>query len=68
MTTVSFDDGQLRLLIVQTNVFAPTERAVTPEVGSPGVVTLALPVSTVHAPDPTVAVLPAKVAVVAQTV
>jgi hypothetical protein len=68
MTTVSLDAGQLRLLIVQTNVFAPTERAVTPEVGSPGVVTFALPVSTDHTPVPTVAVLPAKVTVVEQTV
>ena len=56
------------MLIVQTNVFAPTLRFETPEVGSPGVVTLALPVSTVHTPDPTVAVLPANVAEVAQTV
>jgi hypothetical protein len=67
-TTVSLEGGQLRLLIVQTNVFAPTLRFETPEAGSPGVVTIALPVRTVHVPVPTVAVLPASVAVVEQTV
>ncbi|HEY6190915.1 MAG TPA: hypothetical protein VI215_01165, partial [Bacteroidota bacterium] len=68
ITTVSLDGGQLALLIVQTNAFTPTERAVTPEVGSPGVVTIALPVMTVHAPVPTNAVLPAREVVVEQTV
>jgi archaellin len=68
ITTVSLDGGQLALLIVQTNAFTPTERAVTPEVGSPGVVTFALPVSTVHTPVPTDAVLPAREVVVEQTV
>ena len=67
-TTVSLDGGQLALLIVQTNVLAPTLRFVTPEPGSVTVVTLPVPVSTVHAPVPTVAVLPANVAVVEQTV
>jgi len=55
------------LLIVQTNVFAPTERPVTPEVGLPGVVTDAPPAMTVHAPDPTEGALPASVAVAIQT-
>ena len=66
--TVSFDAGQDKLAIVHTKLFAPTLRFVTPEVGSPGVVTVALPAITVHAPVPTVEVLPAKVAVVEQTV
>src|ERR1051326_5954585 len=68
ITTVSLDGGQLALLIVQTNAFTPTERAVTPEVGSPDVVTIAFPVMTVHAPVPTNAVLPAREVVVEQTV
>ena len=66
--TVSLDTGHEALLIVQTNVFAPTESPVTPEVGSDGVVTDAVPAITVQAPVPTVGVLPAKVAVVEQTV
>ena len=66
--TVSLDAGQEALLIVHTNVLAPTESPVTPDVGLPGVVTDALPAITVHVPVPTVGVLPANVAVVAQTV
>jgi hypothetical protein len=66
--TVSLVDGQTPLPIVQTKLFTPTLRLVTPDVGSPGVVTAALPARTVHTPDPTVAVLPASVVVVAQTV
>src|SRR5258706_9433277 len=38
ITTVSLDEGQLALLTVQTNSLAPTERPVTPDVGTPGVV------------------------------
>ena len=68
IVTVSLDDGHVPLLIVQTNVFAPTINPVTPDVGLLGVVTVALPAITVHAPVPTVGVLPASVAVVAQTV
>src|ERR1051325_3976428 len=68
ITTVSLDEGQLALVIVQTNALAPTESPVTPEVGSPGVVTLALPVITVHTPVPTDAVLPARAVFVEQTV
>ena len=66
--TVSLDAGHEALLIVQTNVFAPTESPVTPDVGSPGVVTVPLPAITVHAPVPTAGALPAKVAIVEQTV
>jgi hypothetical protein len=64
----SVDGVQAPLLIVHTNVLVPTLRPVTPEVGEPGEVTVADPAVTVHAPVPTVAVLPASVAVVAQTV
>ena len=56
------------MLIDQTNVFAPTLKPVTPELGFPGAVTVALPAMTVHALVPTDGVLPANVAVVAQTV
>lgn len=56
------------MLIVQTNEFAPTDNPVTPDAGLPGVVTDALPAITVHAPVPTMGVLPARVAVVAHTV
>ena len=56
------------MVIVQTNVFAPTVNPVTPDVGELGVVTLALPAITVHAPVPTEGVFPARVAVVEQTV
>jgi len=56
------------LLIVHTNEFVPTVNPVTPDVGSPGVVTVELPAMTVHVPVPTVGVLPANVAVVEQTV
>ena len=68
IVTVSFDGGQMPLPIVHTNVFDPTIKPVTPEVGSVGVVTVADPVMTVHAPVPTVGELPASVAVVEQTV
>ena len=68
ITTVSLEGGQVALLIVQTNVLAPTLRFVTPDVGSPGVVTLPDPASTVHAPVPMDGVLPANVAVAEQTV
>ena len=56
------------MVIVQRNVLAPTDKPVTPDVGELGVVTEPDPAMTVHAPVPTVGVLPAKVAVVAQTV
>ena len=65
--TVSLEAGHVPLVIVQTNVLDPRERPVTPEVGELGVVTVELPAITVHAPVPTVGVLPANIAVVAQT-
>jgi hypothetical protein len=68
MVTVSLDGVQEPLLIVQTKVLAPTDNPVTPEVGEPGVVTVALPAMTVHAPVPTTGELPANVVVVEQTV
>ena len=68
MVTVSLDGVQPPPLIVQTNVFAPRVSPVTPDVGLPGVVTVELPAITVQVPVPTVGVLPASVAVVAQTV
>ena len=66
--TVSLDGGHDAFVIVHTNVFAPTVKPVTPDVGSLGVVTVALPAITVHAPVPTDGVFPARVAVVEQTV
>jgi hypothetical protein len=66
--TVSLDDGQVPLLIVQTNVFAPTLNPVTPDAGLDGVVTDAPPPATVQIPLPTAGVLPANVAACAQTV
>lgn len=67
IVTVSFDGGQEALLIVQINVLMPTLSPVTPDAGSAGVVTDALPAITVHAPDPTAGVLPASVVLVEQT-
>ena len=65
--TVSLDRGHDAFVIVQTNVFAPTDNPVTPEVGEEGVVTEALPEITVHVPVPIPGVLPANVAVVEHT-
>jgi hypothetical protein len=55
------------LLMVHTNVLAPTDSAVTPEVALEGVVTEAVPAMTVHTPVPTVGALPARVEVVVHT-
>jgi hypothetical protein len=68
IVTVSLEAGHVPFVIVQTNVLAPSDNPVTPEVGEPGVVTVELPAITVHAPEPTVGALPARVAVVSQTV
>lgn len=67
IVTVSLVDPHPGLLIVHTNVFAPLDSPVTPDAGSPGVVTDALPVITDQAPVPTVGELPARVALDAQT-
>ena len=56
------------MLIVQTIVFAPNDKLVTPDVGSLGVVTVELPAITVQVPVPTVGPFPASVAIVEQTV
>ena len=68
MITSSVDAVQGELLIVHLKVFAPTPNAVMADVGLVGVVNVADPVTTVHNPVPLVAVLPARVAVVAHTV
>jgi hypothetical protein len=68
IVTVSSDGVQVPFVIDQTNVLAPTDKPVTPDTGLAGVVTVALPAMTVHAPDPTVAAFAASVAVVEQTV
>jgi hypothetical protein len=59
------DEGvQGGLEIVHCNTAVPgTAKPVTPEVGEPGVVMVAVPETTVHVPVPTTGVLPAKVAV-----
>jgi hypothetical protein len=65
MITSSADAVQAPLLIVHLSVaLDPTTNAVTPDVADEGVVTVAVPLTTLHAPVPVVGVLPAKVAVV----
>ena len=67
IVTVSFVDGQTPLLMVHTKLFAPADNPETPDAESPGVVTVALPAMTVHAPVPTVGAFPASVADAAHT-
>ena len=64
--TSSVDGAQTPFEIVQRKVFTPTLKPVTPDVGEAGVVTVAPPTMTVHAPVPTIGVFPASVATVAQ--
>ena len=64
----SVEGAQMPLLIVHLKVFMPTDKPVTPEPGSPGVVTVPEPAITVQLPVPTPGGLPANVAVVEQTV
>ncbi len=63
MITSSLDAAQAPLLMVHLKVAAPVTNPVTPDVGLVGVVTVAVPATTVHAPVPVAGVLPAKVAV-----
>ena len=66
---MSSDVGvQTPLVIVQRNVFTPIVKPVTPDVGDVGVVTVAPPVMTVHAPIPIPGALPASVAVLAHSI
>ena len=62
------EEAQTPLLIVHLNVFTPVDKPVTPELGSPGVVTVPEPAITVQLPVPTIGALPASVAVVEQIV
>ena len=66
IVTSSVDGVQTPFEMVHRNVLTPTDNPVTPDVGEVGVVTVAPPAITVHAPVPTVGVFPASVAVVAQ--
>ena len=59
---------QVPLLIVQLNVFTPVVNPVTPDVGEPGVVTVAVPAVTVQTPVPIIGVFAASVAVALQIV
>jgi hypothetical protein len=68
MTTSSMEGVQPAPLIVHLKVAVPAISPVTPDVGLAGVVMVAVPVTTVHAPVPLVGVLPARVAVAAHTV
>ncbi len=52
--------------MVHLKVFAPTPIPVTPEVGDEGVVTVAVPDTTVQIPVPTVGVFPVSVVVESQ--
>ena len=63
--TSSVEGVQGGLEIVHRRVAVPgPAKPVTPEVGEVGVVMVAVPDTTLHAPVPTVGVFPAKVAVV----
>ena len=68
MVIASVLGGHVPLLIVQVKVFTPVVKPVTPDVGLVGVVTVAVPAVTIHAPVPTVGVFAARVAVGLQIV
>ena len=68
MVTASLLGVQVPLLIVQIKVFTPVVNPVTPDVGEPGVVTVAVPAVTVQTPVPITGVLAAKVDVAIQIV
>jgi hypothetical protein len=61
IVTSSNDGVHPPLLIVHLSTFAPVPSPVTAEVGLDGVVIVAVPLITLHAPVPIVAVLPANV-------
>lgn len=63
MVISSVDATHVPFEIVQRKVFTPVVSPVTPEVGEEGVVTVADPAITDHAPVPTTGVFPARVAV-----
>ncbi len=69
MTTTSSVEVQLLFVIVQRKVYAPATEAVAVEVGEVALpkVTVPGPLIFVHAPVPTLDVLPASVAAKAQT-
>jgi hypothetical protein len=60
--------GQEPFEMLHWNTFAPAPKAVMPDVGEEGVVIVPAPLIKLHVPVPVVAVFPAKVAVVPQTV
>jgi hypothetical protein len=68
ITTSSNESRHGALEIVQRNVFGPTPRPVTADVGELGVVIVPDPLISVHTPVPTVGVFPASVAFGAQNV
>jgi hypothetical protein len=68
IVTWSVVEGQTPFDIRHWKTFAPTPRPVTVEVGEDGVVIVPVPEINVHVPVPITAALPAKVAVVEQTV
>ena len=55
-------------MIVHTKVFTPMLKPVTPDVGLVGVVTVAVPAVTVHAPVPIAGMFAASVAIAEQMV
>ena len=66
--TVSVLFGQTPKLVVQTNVFAPLLKPVTPDVPIVGVVTVDVPVNIDQVPKPIAGFTPFKLAVGVQTV
>ena len=68
MVIASVLGGQVPFVIVHTKVFTPVVKPVTPDVGELGVVTIAVPAVTVHAPIPVVGALAATVPVSVQIV
>ncbi len=67
IVTVDVEGVQGGFEIVHSKTFGPTPNPVTPDVGEVGVVIVPAPLTNVHNPVPTVGVLPANAAVVAQT-